>query len=665
MQTTPLCRRWLLIPALVCAFSAAVLQNAAPDTASGAPLNDNFANAIQVLSPSPTSDIVAAVDTAGATLEQLAGEPQPCGAINSTVWYFWNAPPSTGTVVFDTLGSDFDTFLAVYTGSGYGGLTLEPGGCNDDFGAIALQSGVVINYTGSSTYRIQAGGFSGQTGNLVLNITTGASIVVDEPSDVVGPGDMFDTRVTLREGMLLAKGGVGPGGLNRALSVQESNYVLNLGAAGASGSDSIHFQNEEFTPGMPLSVMLTSPLPTLGPTDNISGVGAGVIIDGQTNSFDCFQLSQDSDIIQGLQVRRCLDGIDVTSDNNRIGGGLVSGQTNVISENGTGIRISGAAVGNTVVGRNSIHSNSALGIDLGASGVTANDPDDGDSGANNLQNFPVLTSATTNGLETTVTGSLNSTPSSDFDLDFFASPSCDPSGNGEGQSALGSASVSTNSGGDVGFMVTLGMPASPGAAVTAIATDSLGNSSEFSACRAVGDIGPDDDLDGVHDTAEIACGSNPLNPLSRPERLDGSFASSDDDGDTLVNEALPGGAVSFDCDGDGFVGTSENHVFNPATNRDQDPCGTNGWPLDLVGGSPTENEVDIVDLGRYIAPVRRLNTSPPNPNFNVRWDVIPGNSGFGEHINLVDLGAFVSGAPGFPPMLFGARVFNHLCAWPP
>ena len=55
-------------------------------------------------------------------------------------------------------------------------------------------------------------------------------------------------------------------------------------------------------------------------------------------------------------------------------------------------------------------------------------------------------------------------------------------------------------------------------------------------------IDSDDDNDLVLDTTEAPCGSDPLDatpPLSRPERLDGSFAGVDDDGDTAIDEALP------------------------------------------------------------------------------------------------------------------------------
>ena len=95
---------------------------------------------------------------------------------------------------------------------------------------------------------------------------------------------------------------------------------------------------------------------------------------------------------------------------------------------------------------NSIFSNGGLGIDLNRDGVTPNDilPGDPDTGPNNLQNFPVLTSVSSSGGTTTINGTLNSTPNTTFRIEFFANDMLDPSGNGEGQIFLGSTSVMTD-----------------------------------------------------------------------------------------------------------------------------------------------------------------------------------------------------------------------------
>jgi uncharacterized repeat protein (TIGR01451 family) len=85
-----------------------------------------------------------------------------------------------------------------------------------------------------------------------------------------------------------------------------------------------------------------------------------------------------------------------------------------------------------------------------------------------------------------VQGSLNSTANSTFTLHFYASASCDASGNGEGATLLGSSPVTTNAGGNVTFNLTLATAASVGQSINATATNVAGNTSEFSACIIYG-----------------------------------------------------------------------------------------------------------------------------------------------------------------------------------
>lgn len=127
---------------------------------------------------------------------------------------------------------------------------------------------------------------------------------------------------------------------------------------------------------------------------------------------------------------------------------------------------------------NAIFSNGGLGIDLGDDGATPDDDQDSDSGPNNLQNYPVLTSVTTTESGSTIAGTLDSAPSTQFDLQFFSSPTADPSGFGEGMTLLGSTTVNTDANGHVAFSADA--DALQGDFVTATATQSA-STSEFSA----------------------------------------------------------------------------------------------------------------------------------------------------------------------------------------
>jgi hypothetical protein len=177
-------------------------------------------------------------------------------------------------------------------------------------------------------------------------------------------------------------------------------------------------------------------------------------------------------------------------------GGRAAGEGNLIASNaGSGVELRVDPTGILVAG-NSVHSNGLLGINLctsfdpatgfcnEAAPVLANDPGDADSGTNGLQNHPVLQTAFAGG-SVTIGGTLDSTPGATFTIDFYASPGCDASGNGEGANYLGSAPVTTAANGIAAFSASLpGTPAAIGV-LTATATDANGSTSEFSTCLVI------------------------------------------------------------------------------------------------------------------------------------------------------------------------------------
>lgn len=171
------------------------------------------------------------------------------------------------------------------------------------------------------------------------------------------------------------------------------------------------------------------------------------------------------------------------SSNTIIGNLIGIGVGGVPVPNGTGVRVEGTGVGNTIQG-NRIDHNSSLGIDLGDGGVTPNDSVDEDTGANDLQNFPEILEADASATETSISGELSSTPNSTFRIDLYSSPSCDTSGFGEGAIPLANFTGSTDAAGSMTFDITTA-PITVGRVVTGTATNAGGSTSEFSECRAV------------------------------------------------------------------------------------------------------------------------------------------------------------------------------------
>ena len=137
------------------------------------------------------------------------------------------------------------------------------------------------------------------------------------------------------------------------------------------------------------------------------------------------------------------------------------------------------STGNTIRG-NSIYANSPIGIDLGSDGVTANTGSESATLANYGMNFPVFTLAALNGNSLGVSGYVGSAPNqatfAGALVDIYQS---DNSGsNGQGQTYLGTLTADAN-GNFSGTLSVSGLAA--GDWITGTATDTSGNTSEFSA----------------------------------------------------------------------------------------------------------------------------------------------------------------------------------------
>ena len=211
----------------------------------------------------------------------------------------------------------------------------------------------------------------------------------------------------------------------------------------------------------------------------ITGAGAA------NNVVEGNLIRDNSAYIYGYGVS-VLDG----ASNNTIGGTEV-GSGNTIDSNSGGGVIVGPGTGNAILG-NSILSNSGLGIDLNAAivGPIPNDNCDTDAGSNNLQNFPVITSAMANATTTTIQGTLNSTANTQFRIEFFANAICNSSGNGQGQTFLGFTNATTDASCNANFSFSVPNARLNGPIITATATDANNNTSEFSACATLVGIFP-------------------------------------------------------------------------------------------------------------------------------------------------------------------------------
>lgn len=134
--------------------------------------NDHFTNAIPLTGNTGT----ATGSNLGATRQ--TGEPSHAATTSTnSIWYTWTATNTT-SLTFDTIGSTFDTLLAIYTGNTVNALTPI---VSDHASAGSGASRVLLHATNGLTYRLAVDGSIGSTGTVTLNWSANAPPVILTP----------------------------------------------------------------------------------------------------------------------------------------------------------------------------------------------------------------------------------------------------------------------------------------------------------------------------------------------------------------------------------------------------------------------------------------------------------------------------------------------------
>ncbi len=390
-------------------------------------------------------------------------------------------------------------------GNAIGIFVLSGASINKIGGANAGQGNLVA---GNSIAQISIEGagssFNMVQGNFVGVDATGASVVAGGTGILIGGGasENFIGGSNAGERNIVG-GGIQLTGDGTTQNIVQGNYVgvdaLGLGPL----------------PGGQVGISLTA-----GASGNgIGGPGSGDgnLIGGQSQAGIWISgIGTSQNLISGNRIGGVsfLDGtpevgsaygilIGSGASNNVIGSPLgiraradMEPNANFIENNLFGLYILGAdpgvpeCSGNTIRG-NRFRNNAAVGIDLGpGAGTSANDEGDSDTGPNELQNYPVLTTAESSGSSTFVTGTLNSLPSTSYVIDLYLSDAGDDhlTHHGGATYLLKAVTVMTDGAGNALFGVSIpNSPSSMGQFVTATATGPDGSTSEFSANFTVTD----------------------------------------------------------------------------------------------------------------------------------------------------------------------------------
>jgi parallel beta-helix repeat protein len=220
---------------------------------------------------------------------------------------------------------------------------------------------------------------------------------------------------------------------------------------------------------------------TSGARNVISGntaAGYGIAI-GTANSNVVEGNYIGTDISGKLPVPNSFAGVAVESGSTgNVIGSTAAGAGNVIDYNYVGVAVYQNDTTNNPIRGNSIFDSGWVGIDL--DGFPGNHVGY-ESGPEDYQNYPVITNAFGLGNSTIVRGNFNSLPNDLYYIDFYANTVEESYGYGQGQTYIGTATVTTSGAGNAFFAYTNNSANYSGQSISATATAATGDSSQFAA----------------------------------------------------------------------------------------------------------------------------------------------------------------------------------------
>jgi hypothetical protein len=146
------------------------------------------------------------------------------------------------------------------------------------------------------------------------------------------------------------------------------------------------------------------------------------------------------------------DGILVYTSTGVVIGSTIASNGNIVAHcGGDGVGLLESA--STIIQGNRIYDCGDMAIDQDLDGPDNNDFHDDDTASNGPQNSPVVMSVNRLGGSITVSGSINSNPSTQYSITAFASKRTGATLRGQGEFVIGSQTVTTDANGDADFSV--------------------------------------------------------------------------------------------------------------------------------------------------------------------------------------------------------------------